>query len=362
MTGGQLRDELARIAEGAPDVQVPDDTFARGRRATMRTRVLVATAAAACVGLIAAVATPIVRSHDAEVADRDAPGGVPDVIYVPPGGAPVDLPITSLDKVGPAAAAYLADDIDGRVVVITAEGDYRLIELPSYQESAVNEITPLLSPDGTQLAYTTQNRLSTFLALLDLTTGQVRQVPLTSGLGAIVTTAQFSPDGDWLAWSGQKVSSREGSRETFRLGVVGGLIRTATAESRRLPDVARAGWDGLGRAPTEPPSASCGPGSSSTPSDAAPKGCRPGNGCRASTAGAHLPRSTPSSTAASTDCSAGSRERTSPPQSRSCPTTAEMRTTASPASCSGSSTTTDAHALSAASTPVPRTCRSRRVS
>ena len=40
MTGEQLKDELARIAEAAPEVHVPEDLFARGRRATTRARVL----------------------------------------------------------------------------------------------------------------------------------------------------------------------------------------------------------------------------------------------------------------------------------------------------------------------------------
>ncbi len=245
MTGGQLKDELARIAEGAPEVHVPDDTFARGRRATTRARVLVGAAAVACLSLVGLVAGVVVSDDRAPVATGGEDAGVPDHIYVPTDGDS-GLPVTELDAVGPAVAAYLLEDIVGRVVVVTPEGDYRMIEVPHYQDSAVDEVTPLLSPDGTQLAYTAENRLSTYLGLIDLTTGEVRQVSLTSDLGAIVTTAQFSPDGDWLAWSGQKVKSREGSRRTFRLGVIGGLIRTATGESRPLPQVNRVGWDGLG--------------------------------------------------------------------------------------------------------------------
>jgi len=244
MTGEQLREELARIAEAAPEVHVPNDLFARGRRATMRSRVLVGSAAVACLALIG-LAAGVAVDERAPVATGGTDAGVPDHIYAPT-GEDSQLPVTQLDDVGPAVAAYLLDEIEGRVVVITPEGAYRMIELPSYQESPVDEITPLLSPDGTQLAYVSQDRLSTFLALLDLTTGQVRRVPLASGLGAIVHTAQFSPDGDWLAWSGQRVSSREGSQQTFYLRTVGGLIRTATAESRGLPHVARVGWGGLG--------------------------------------------------------------------------------------------------------------------
>ena len=247
MTGGQLKDELARIADGAPEVHVPDDTFARGRRATMRARALVAAAAVACIAAVAGIAVPIVSSDRAPFADGDAgAAGVPDRIYARSAQSP-DLPEVPLDEVGPLSAAYQASDVevDDVVVAVTTEGRYRQIVLPNQAESITNQLGPLLSPDGTMLAYVAEDLLSAHLAIVDLTTGDVRRVDLLSEYGALVGSAQWSPDGDWLVWSGQRITSRDQSGRSFGRSV-GGVVRVATATSRRLPSVRPVGWEGAG--------------------------------------------------------------------------------------------------------------------
>ena len=179
MTGEQLKHELARIAEAAPEVHVPDDLFARGRRATTRARVLIVAAAVACIGLVAGVTVPLVTSDDAPVTDADELA-VPDHIYAPPSdvtGGTSDL------KVGVAAGAYLTDD--GLPVVVDAEtGGYHPLDL----EGITSRTPPLalggellsLSPDGRSLAWSWAGDADvaprpTGIRIADLVTGTVRR-------------------------------------------------------------------------------------------------------------------------------------------------------------------------------------------
>jgi len=247
MTGEQLRDELARIAEAAPPVEVPDDLFARGRRATVRTRVLMTAAAVACIGLIAAFGAPLVLPDEVQVADDDAPGGVPDVIYAAPDGDVSDLPRTALDDLGPVVAAYqVGATFRGRLVVVTEDATYRTVRLPGYGDPAFDDVRPALSPDGTQLAYPTERSGIRGLAIVDLTSGSVRDVTLAAPFGAALRSLQWSPDGSWVAWSGQEVKALKSNRASYRLGVIAGLIGPESSHSRLLPATSGDDWSGVG--------------------------------------------------------------------------------------------------------------------
>lgn len=247
MTGEQLRAGLAHIAEQAPEVTVPGDTFARGRRASARARVLAGAAAIACLALVAGLGAAVVRHSEAPVAvsgDNSSRPRVPDHIYAPDDDPA--LPVTPLDEVGPAVAVYLQSDVHGRAIVVTDEGDYRLVELPHFDLAIGDDVPPLLSPDGTMLAYGAEDALSTYVAVVDLRTGETRRVELGPDLGAIVGSAQWSPNGDWLAWSGQAVKRRSPSSRTFESQEIAGVIRISTAESRALPPPEHVPWHGLG--------------------------------------------------------------------------------------------------------------------
>jgi hypothetical protein len=246
MTGEQLKDELARIAEAAPEVHVSEDVFVRGRRATLRARVLVGAAALACLALVAAITVPLLRNEPARFADRDGggPGGVPDTIYSPSDGE-FDLPYTDLADLGPAVATYpVSNRVFNEIVVVTQEGDYRLTRLPNYDQSA-SEVDPLLSPDGNLLAYPAEDKSTTHLVILDLRSGETAKIDLADDLGALPRSAQWSPDGEWLSWSGQLVTFRERSHRKFG-NRLAGVVDVAAGESRRLSRAGRIGWEGLG--------------------------------------------------------------------------------------------------------------------
>lgn len=243
MSGKQLKDELARVAEGAPEVHVPDDLFTRGRRATARARVLVGAAAVACLAVVAAVTVPLLRTDEAGVADGGELGGVPDVIYAPTDGRPPDLPMVALDELGQVVAAYV-DGHEGRLVVIRTDGSYRLIELDDLFEPMLSEVLPRLSPDGRKLAYAADTGRSHQIGILDFATGQTLYVELGPPLGAGLRSLQWSPDSEWLVWSGQPVSSRRQNGASYHQRLVGGVIGPDT-RNRALPHK-KSGWDGAG--------------------------------------------------------------------------------------------------------------------
>ncbi|PWN01871.1 hypothetical protein DJ010_15055 [Nocardioides silvaticus] len=245
MSGEQLKEELARVAEGAPDVHVPDDLFTRGRRATVRARVLVGAAAVACLAVVAAVTAPLLRVDESGVADNGDLGGVPDSIYAPDDGD-LDLPMTDLADVGRAVATYpVTSEQRNQVVVVTLDGDYRLTALPGYDDMGASDVPPQLSPDGTLLAYPAEDDATSHLAIVDLRRGNLAKVDLADGLGALATSAQWSPNGEHLAWSGQVVTFRERSHRKYGRALAG-IVDVGAMKSRPLPRAGRIAWDGLG--------------------------------------------------------------------------------------------------------------------
>jgi len=246
VTREELRDELARIADGAPVVDVPHDLYARGRRANWRARGLVVAAVAACIAAVAAVTVPVLTAEQTEVTDEDGSVGVPDRIYAPPDGDVTDLPLLALDEVGPLVATYQVDTRDGDFVVITRDGFYSRVRLPHHDNGAVDAVSPSLSPDGRQLAYGSVQGDVRGLTIVDLTTGDLRDVLLVAPLGAAVFTLQWSPDSSRLAWSGQAVSSASGTQVTFRSRTIAGIVGPDSSRSRLVSDVGGGDWGGLG--------------------------------------------------------------------------------------------------------------------
>lgn len=223
-----LHDELQRIADHAPIVGVPPETWRRARRARMRDRTLIVTATVALVALVAGVATWLPHRADPPVADSDSLG-VPDHLYAVPdrlsGQTPEDGWTSSAVEddpaVGTAAAAWLTP-AGLPVVVGAADGSYHLLDLPGYagnswsmHVASLHDPTIALSPDGGRLAYSwadfgpdsANEPIPSGLRIVNLRTGEVETFPLPGEEGTIVTSIAWSPDGRWLGWAGARMSS-----------------------------------------------------------------------------------------------------------------------------------------------------------
>lgn len=212
-----LRDHLARIADAAPDLAVPADTWQRGRRARTRARIATATALATALALLGGVAwVSAGGTHRADPAEHATTPGVPSTLWsVPdrltgaadergrwPDGLETDL------AVGPASVAFVAGHAVP-VVVGADDGAYHLLRLPgltydgAYRQTAWSPGRWLaLSPDGTRLAWSAPpDQPGPFgLRVLDLASGTVREVA-TAGR-RVDLSITWSPDAQWLAWGG----------------------------------------------------------------------------------------------------------------------------------------------------------------
>lgn len=259
-----LREALRDIADDAPAIH-PDggELYRRGRRATATTRVLVgAMAAVACVVLVMAVGWQVLRPVEAPVADGDTSGvGVPEEIFAPPDtpeerdrddatpDTVADLPEftgTTADT-GPVVAAYLVGPDGGRMVLVTGDGGYHRLQvrrMGSFDD--MFRSGPLLSPDGTALAFGMRRgdgagtRLG--IGLLDLARLETRWVDL-DGRGSLIRSLQWSPSGDWLVWSGQELESARRDGASYGAPTAGVVdVATGTSAALRNPK----SWDGAG--------------------------------------------------------------------------------------------------------------------
>lgn len=182
----RLTETLRRIADQAPTVRLPEGLWRRGRRLRRR-RLAAATAAVAVLAL--ALAVPMVGAVGRGGASWLTPArsgpAVPATVYPPLLGQAT----VRASPPGPAAilvsgeGPFAGHDLDwyrfeGRSLVVGRDGAYRLVRTTFGGEAGQSM---LLSPDGRYV--TGDNTLEgaqwgwaePALAVLDLTTGQVRR-------------------------------------------------------------------------------------------------------------------------------------------------------------------------------------------
>ncbi|MFN8195461.1 MAG: hypothetical protein U0R80_14410 [Nocardioidaceae bacterium] len=279
-----LRDELHRIGDTAPEVSVPADTWARGRRARLRDRVVTAGVVVAVLALVGGVAwVGVLRPRLAPPVDGSSAPGVPSTIHT--------VPYRVLDKMDPdvrvgLTAAAFATERGDVITVSASDGSHhrlrlsRLLDDDWRMSKAMTDdgSWAVLSPDGRMLAYAWEvpadgSPVPTGVSILDLTTGQERSVTdLHGGAGVWAMDLTWSPDGRWLAWSGLVTKSWQASRRSYGdaafglIDVRGGDSVQATMKQGRFDGVL-VGDDGLlrllgaGKSTKTPPWAEPIPGS-----------------------------------------------------------------------------------------------------
>lgn len=210
-----LRDELERLASSAPVADVPADTWRRARRARTRDLSLLAAAAVAVVAVLALAAglvgwgSPPRELQPAGGDDQTL--GVPSRVWSVSSDAALDLE-TDL-AIGPAAVATVSTEM--QPVVVGADGDYHLLDLPGYHGDSIivpRRLGLSLSPDGLALSWGWTDgddaRARSGVRVADLVSGEVRTVDL--GRGVVAQSFTWSPDGSWLVWSGVAAGGRYG--------------------------------------------------------------------------------------------------------------------------------------------------------
>lgn len=270
MTDQQLRDELHRIAERAPEAYVPTDTFARGRRAHRRSVVIAVSAVSAAIALIAGSIAFAPQRDSAEVdpARSDTDLAVPDTIFATPtwlaeteDGHYVNAGKLEHDlAIGAGAIAYAqpAQDSNGAVAIVVDadDGDYHPLYLPdfigldpywknSYGDNG-GERPLALSPDGTHLAWSWglgrdaaagSERVSGGVRIADLTTGKTSEWDLSNDGSTYVTGMEWSESGSQLLWTGRQMDRWDSGAYVPADAVVGVITHasgTMTAYSGRI--------------------------------------------------------------------------------------------------------------------------------
>lgn len=198
MTTEELRAELERLAAGAPEVDVPVDTWSRARRARRRDLGLGVLAGAAAVALVVGLVAWLPDRGDVDPAGS-GDAGVPATVHAVPTGA---LEPTSELAVGRAAVAMVSGDLP--VVVDADDGAYTALELPGFGPLQRDQGVLSLSPDGRRLAWAWSEsdggRTRTGIRVLSLESGRIRSVPSSEPI--FVYDFAWSPDSRWLVWDG----------------------------------------------------------------------------------------------------------------------------------------------------------------
>jgi hypothetical protein len=221
----QLRDELARLADGAPAIDVPTDTWSRGRRARRTDRVAAGAAVLVVLAVLGGVTALFSVAPDriAPAAPVDGPYAVPSTLFTVPTHVQADPTAYTSDlAVGDSAVAFVTDR--GTPVVVSAtDGSYRLLDLPGWERVGdAGPARPLaLSPDGRQLAWAYLDADgATGVRVADLESGTLREVPVVPadepGPQQVVVAVTWSTGSSWLAWA-SGVVGREGWVATGRI-------------------------------------------------------------------------------------------------------------------------------------------------
>jgi hypothetical protein len=234
MSTEELRQELARIGDRAPVVDVPDGTFGRAQRARRRDRLAVIGAIAVVVAIAGGLVAWLPDRSGPQPADSGGLG-VPDVIYSVPG----DMLTTTDDLAVGLAAAVLMSDDNLPVVIDAADGTYRALNLPGFGERQRDQGSALsLSPDGRQLAWgwskTQKVKSPSGVRIVDLMTGEQRSITVPSATGTFVFQIGWSRDSRWLVWWGAE-SVGVGRRGWGAGDPIAGRIGPVATSSEPLP-------------------------------------------------------------------------------------------------------------------------------
>ncbi len=259
----QLREELHRLGDRAPDLSIPADLWSRGRRARARGRALTLAAAAALVAVVAGIGWALPPTGEVAPADQDR-GGVPSYVEAVPGHLqgrdPQDRwtgPVESDLALGTGALAFVTGG--GLPVVVTLDGDYHLLDLPGFLGNSLATSTGFsdqptmlsLSPDGTRLAWawvelpgrTDYTPAPSGVRIADLATGEVQEIVLTGERSVAVSSLVWSHDSGRLAWHGASMGQWNESGSSWR-GFETGVIGPGT-RSTRVGTVSRAEYIGI---------------------------------------------------------------------------------------------------------------------
>lgn len=248
-----LHDELARIAERAPDIDV-NGLWERGRRARTHDRVVAGVVLAAVLALVAGLGSLVVAPQRVlPPADGPDTSGVPSRIWPVPerflrwgeesAGWSADVAETDL-AIGRAATAMAIGTFDEGPAVITADGGYHPLVLPGWvgtepiNSTISHDARLALSPDGRSLAYAwwdptapVDGPMPAGVRVVDLESGDLRTVALHAGQGVMVLRLSWSADSRWVAWDG--LAMRSWTRHSTGGGsTVAGVIGPGAQRSR----------------------------------------------------------------------------------------------------------------------------------
>lgn len=255
---GQLRDVLRRIGEEQPSPRLPDDLYGRGVRARRRRTAGSVLAGGVAVLLMVGGAAGITRL------DREAPPpasgssapALPETLYAVPErlvshaeeGSSWDERVSAPDlAVGPTGVVL---SVSGLPMAVSAlDGSYRGLTLPGFDERGASfrleEGATGLSPDGTRLAYTwnpavvgqgfdRETPSETGVRVADLEDGTVEDFPIPSAFGVYTHRFVWSPDGRFLMYGLQVVTSPDGTVSGSR-NFTTEILDTRTGDRTRVP-------------------------------------------------------------------------------------------------------------------------------
>ena len=148
--------------------------------------------------------TPSARSKRLTIQELDGTGHR----YLTNGDVPVMTPVWSPDGEQLAYTSLIAGQLHVRLID-TETGDNRLL-----RDDGTTTFAPTFSPDGDQIAFSTALSGNTDIQLMDLNSGMSRRLTTTPGID---TSPSFSPDGRQIAFE----SDRSGSQQIYVMNVDG---------------------------------------------------------------------------------------------------------------------------------------------